>query len=720
MTTITFPAVSPTDISTQTVYQRAAWSDAWTANADLHCMRLSFGTGESVSSAVFHYRFGDTLPWGASAWQTKAVTTVAPRNYVRVTVTGTGGRANFDWYGLWKSATKGDDRQRFHAVGLEWLLEEPCRDAPFVDASGTLRWAGRGFAFNANNEPNRAANMEKINGVWAYPFTDVTDNNAEYWTSQEAARTVLAMATPKDDAGAAIFNWQPVNFTDLPDYDQPLLPTHGRSFRALLQSLIPRYRLSGWRVYGDSSGSDVFVGVYSFAENDIKVENAAGTLLGTIFENADQIDLSYAADQSASATLTTEASHVVDQVVATGDRPEIVFTLSKADSTIDRDWTDADVTTYKAGASGAGDYPAATEVREREQRDRDARNDETLRHVYSRFVVAEDWNQRAGDGENGAATLALLFEDDEVTPRKLPRCDLAFSANLPLCREYSYDGSKIADNQDQDHKGQQDAIVWGGPKQKLPLLCFCKTVDASILSGLTERWQRIDQVGHGADLEEIDGDSNRKWSASVQPLDGHPGIELRVNGAERHVLGYSDFNTPTKHADHIPGAIKWEALVFTVCVRDTQPVQAKYPDDENLSPLGEYVQRLHVEAPGNRLVEVRPNTVVSVSPETLALQRSDGGYVVDHRDQLEVIARRAYEWHRVPRYALQLTTGWIDGALAVGQLVTQATDASGTYPVLSVITELTIEFPARAGNNKPKPSLSIQTAFGEMDAAQLL
>ena len=44
-------------------------------------------------------------------------------------------------------------------------------------------------------------------------------------------------------------------------------------------------------------------------------------------------------------------------------------------------------------------------------------------------------------------------------------------------------------------------------------------------------------------------------------------------------------------------------------------------------------------------------------------------------------AQRAYQWHRVPRYALHFATGYLDGDVQVGRLVTEITDSAGTWPV---------------------------------------
>ncbi len=140
---------------------------------------------------------------------------------------------------------------------------------------------------------------------------------------------------------------------------------------------------------------------------------------------------------------------------------------------------------------------------------------------------------------------------------------------------------------------------------------------------------------------------------------------------------------------------------------------------EDLVTYGELVRRLRIEAPQYRWVEVLPETVVGVDPTTQQLLHSDGGMVVDQRPELLLLAQRTYAWHRQPRYALTLSTGWIDGAFVIGHLITAITDATGTYPVNSVITEITLEFPVAQSAQSPRPSMTVVTGFAEIDAARL-
>jgi hypothetical protein len=142
----------------------------------------------------------------------------------------------------------------------------------------------------------------------------------------------------------------------------------------------------------------------------------------------------------------------------------------------------------------------------------------------------------------------------------------------------------------------------------------------------------------------------------------------------------------------------------------------RYPSDDDVAVFGELVRRLRIEDPGWQLVTVVPGTVVDTDPETCELRTSNGGYVIDDRDEMLLIAQRAFQWQRVPRYALSFATGWVDGAVQIGRLITAVTDASGSFPVLSVVSEISVEFPIGTGGTPPRPNMSVVTAFGEFDA----
>jgi len=710
MPTITFPSGSTirTDAS-QAVYLRAQWTDSWVLTPYLHCTRLTKATGESLSNAEFYWRFGSVLRSGQTIWATHPVTAINPRSYVRVVFSGSDGRAGTEWVGLWDTAVKADTSQTFRAVGIERLLAEPCLTLPHI-FQGTWRDVGRGVEFDAAGKANRSAGQYGLDGGTAYVFDwEALDFN--FWSTREAVRLLLSAAAPRDLAGDVVFQWQPNGLENLPDFDRVRLPTHGRTYLELLRALITRYRLVGWDVR--VSGGTVYFDVYTFAESAIDLKDGGGNVVGTIPANGSQDALVFAADQTSRASLVTAASHVADQVIVTGDRRQIVFSLSNKSSELEMDrlWEDDLQDEYDAGASGEDDYPGPDDVYGREQRDRDARAEDKYRPVYSWFGPSDDWDQQAGNGESGGDRLPVATEADGETQFWLYPPAIRFLPQLPLLSNYVHAGDAIETNQDTArYHAEEIAFADITPAHEpLPLLVFARTVAAIVDPDGKDRWQLLDQLGRTKDLECHDDGTNRRWSADVRPLADRLGIEVRVQGEQQHVVAVS-YSTI---ADSVQGAMPTDPWIYTVAIEDPRAVELRYPADDDLTPLGDLVQRLRIEAPGYQLVEVRPETVVAVDA-SMQLVRSAGGLLIDDRDEMAVLAQRTYEWHKVPRYALQWSTRWIDGAVQIGHLITEITDAQGTWPVRSVVTEISYEFPVADGTASPAPRMTVVTAFGEL------
>ena len=178
--------------------------------------------------------------------------------------------------------------------------------------------------------PNRSAAKHTVNGVSCYVW-DGDPTSRTYWTTRDAVETLLAMAAPIDGAGDVIFNWTPSNLAALPNFDSLVdEPTHGTSYLHLLRALVPRHRLLGFGCrFG--AGNTVVIAFDTFTATAISLKDSGGVEVGTIPANSAKDSIVITADQSAVASLTTEASNVADQVIATGGRRKSVFSISKTD-----------------------------------------------------------------------------------------------------------------------------------------------------------------------------------------------------------------------------------------------------------------------------------------------------------------------------------------------------------------------------------------------------
>lgn len=726
-TAITYPDSSAgIEVAYAVVSTRVNWADAWTEQPDLHCRRLTLATLETISTAEFYWRFGQYSKSGETGVKTASVAVINPRCYVMVEVFGTDGRDTYTWFGIWDTATKRDQSQTFTAVGIEALLDQPCVDMPWLlPDNATVAQAGAGLEFNASNYPNRSAAKHTVNGQSVYVFS-ANRANAEYWSTRDAVETLLAAAAVKDDAGSVLWNWQSI-LSDLPDWDNVYLPTHGRSWLSLLRSLITRYRLVGARFLceddiGPPAGSTITLEAFSFAQTAIDVLDVDGDTVGTIPANAETVTVNMAADASAGASLSTRASHVVDQVVVTGARRQIVFTISDTDATLDKRWIAAEETDYQDGRAGELNYPPADDLRGREEADRLYRERAQVRSVYSWFGLPVLWDQkvRNGIGDDPAEPIAV---DDADPPNQVwvwPTL-LEFEDRLPLLEGYDYTADKIETEEDLGHHAE---AVTSGPWPPLPLLVFLRTYEGSGPTDPDDPDQYVlaHKLGRNASVEQLDDTVAQYASCDVTALKSEqfsqdPGLfELRVQGEQQHLLAKTQF---AGRDDAIPGALDWSTMIATVSIQEQRRVEVRHPADDDVAPLGEQLVRLQIDMPNSRLIEVRPNTIVGLGTRNELQWSTTGGPIVDDRPDMRLVAQRAFAWHSVPRYTLQYSTGWVDGDLQVGMLMVSYTDAAGTWPVNSVITEITLEFPVASSDRAPVPKCSVVTAFAELDAGRI-
>ena len=719
MSTIVFPRpMPPQPVASQAVAYRLTWDSPWIALPRLHCTRLALATGESLSAASFQWGVGPYLPPDSPVWEVQGQLVVNPLTYVRVVTTGSAGRVGYDWAGVWRRAELHERRQRFDAVGLESLLDTPCVDSPWIDA-GTLRFARRGLEFNQDGLPNRSGGKHEVNGVECYVFDPLGVGSAEYWSTRDAVEMLLAMGAPLDPDGDPAWNWGLSNLAALPDYDRVRMPTHGRAYLGLLRTLVPRHRLIGW-CCEIGPGGDPQIRFFTFAAAPISLTDVDGNPVGTIPANDLPFTLDVEYDAGGQSSFVTEASHVADQVVVTGDRRQVVFTLSKLDATLGAQWTLAEQAEYNAGASNDPNYPALPDRKRQQEWDRNARAVDKLRHVYTEFGPLLSWTQQAGDGEGGAALLAIVLdEDDEPIRQYLPA--VRFLPQLPLLRGYDYSADKIqvanAADPPPAHRAEE---IGEGPFEPLPLLGFVRVwMDPEPVDPAPDRWIVADQMGRAGDLEQEDEGTNRRWSASVRPSRDALTLEIRVVGEQQHVIARVEM---LGHKDWVSGSIDWQNdLVVTVAIEETRDLEARYPADGDVVPLGERLRVKRLEAPGFRHATVRPNTVVAVDQDTGVLVRSTtGGVIVDDSAELHLLAQRLYQWHRIPRYAVGLGTHWIDGLIQIGRLLTAIADINGTAPNNTIVSEITLEFPITEGERPQLPRATLTTAFAEMDPQRIV
>ena len=731
--TVVFPRAEANEVATVRVYLRDSWEDDWEEHSGIHCERISFGCAPNVSTAEFYFRYGYKIAWPGDAVEKVARLDINPRSYVRVVVTPTprlgvdpGDQTGFEWVGVWRSASSylDDQRQWCSADGLECLLNwVPIARSWFRDGFGALREAESALTFNAENLPNASKVTQNVNGQAVRVF-ETDKKQATKWSTREIVRYLLAANPPVDAAGDPIFVWNLLAVTLLPDWDSPIVETAGRTVWEVLTSLICRYRLTSFWVSPETlSGSGtttVRVIPFTFTDLPIPLTDSQGAAIGTIQANQNQLELVTTWDSSSAPNLRMNASNVCDRVQVVGGLRQSVFTISPRDNTMEPAWQTIDQDTYvlhlaTSMFSGSG-------TRTFEEAFTDTRCDEILSHVFAHWKLPEPWDQKAGNGV-GTATKTSVFRNADNTAYRVSFIELA--EELPLRYGYDYSGQAIANSTAAGHRGIKKSLWMDDKKPALmPVLVVLPLMNDP--AAATPRWLAIDQIGHAAYLELEDTTDtlntgkapvNRRWSGAVRVASG-TGLWITAHGQPQHVLAKLEM---AGRDGEIKGAWDWRTMVATVAAWDDRRVEVFEPAELE-DTLGEFVNTLYIDAgEAYKLIYVVPDTVVGIDAKGAGqLIRTNGGFLQDDRPKLEVIAKRAFQWYRVPRQALTLSTTWIDGAIQVGHLVYKLIDHEGDQlHVLTVITEINLEFPVLDAARPMTPRMTITTAFAEMDAVKV-
>lgn len=698
------------------VYMKQFWTADWTLIDGVAVDRIIWSMSPRIGIAQLYWRYGiGKLPDQLAMAQISRKDLT--RWWVKLEVVSTsltiaGTVTTREWYGvvdLTRDRVDGDisvasGRQAFVAYSLEQLLfTYPIRYSVFGDdAETSIHHIG--LAFNDKSKGNRSSGDSPL----GYPiFSESADG--EKWTSQDIVRYVIG-AYPISRSGnvepeqrfashTLSVDIDPNGLQYLPSWDAPELKLHGRSPGQVLNAIMARHRLLGWRIVVTANNT-LRVTPYSFATEDIVLANDNRIKANPSLYHIDAYD---AADTLVSVRLDSTGKY--DQVIAEGAQRRSCFSISDADGTLVPGWTSNDEANYGLAASTDAGYPAATEVDERRRLNHESRTTGELREVYSRFQLPLLWDYEAGDGEGGSKHPAFIqspshgFPDDFSAAQDPYRPSIGFEPTLPLLSgvDYSVD--------------TYPPVGYTGKGEELPPIVVIELPEDP------GHYAPIQHAGSVADLPNTDPTSNRRWSASVRlnVRQREQAFYVRVTGQPQHVIAANDF-VPLAE-DRELGDFAWQTMIATVSIREDRRVTGAWPDAAAISGK-EALRILRISAGDTfRLDHLLAGTVVGVDRESGGLVKSTQARMLnDDRAALVNIAQVAYQWYSVERKVLELQTTKIHGELDIGDIVLSISrTASANIDVGTVVTQIAIENPLSASEAPPGATMSLMTAFAELD-----
>ena len=696
----------PADVVGHGVFTRSRWNDTWVPRPYLRCNWASGMLAPGISSAELAWNFGE----GKQADQMNFAQWLADngsRRYVKILFNTA--NTQVAWYGVINGLGTQHGGVRVNALadgffeqgrqvlacaGLEKIFDDTLVTyGAFYDyRSGGIFYTQRGLTFNAERpDGTPGLNMKTVAGNPV--FSGKVRDDDEPWTLDKCLRYLTTYHRPRDKNGT----YMPVGLAGThllkSTVDRPVIPTHGRSLRELLNQLLPHQRFLTWGLAVNESNNAIYVTIVSLTGDNIVLPSGdfiAANERRWIFDT-----------DGAHADVATVLSHAeaVDVIRMQGNRATSTMTLSKQEGTLDKGWTADQQTAYNAGASTTAAYAAATGRTRKQKLNAIARGRDSLAPVYQRLALVDNWDGFTKHSAGGTGGGSVYFDPLLVPPYKFNPRELYFEKTLPLRDNYDYSGTSFSGAPLAPTK------ISDGPGNMLPPLVVIEvpaTGSDAAPDTIKKKYIQVEKIALAAVTEQVPSDPNRRWSASVWIPDQDASIVLKVSGGPgQHVLAGADFSKlPEDPIDN--DKWDWRKVYATVCVQLDCFCEGQWPPQPSLPDDVDYIRELVLTAPDTfRLDWLVPDTVVGVDPDGQLKRAVAGRWINDDREKLTDRARIAYEWYGRERRAITLNCGRINGNIRLGDFVSQL-GVAVARAVNTVITEVRIDCPL--GKNEPRVS----------------
>jgi len=684
------------------VYFKDLWQDEWKLQSDVGVDRVVWSSSPRIGIAQLYWRYGfGKQP--SDSWLQQISRKSIQRWHVKLDVQTTsltipGTTTSKLWYGqieIHQDIIDGEvqvesGRQAFIAYSMEsTLFKYPILHSLIAN---NARWYDAGLEFNRDGKGNRT----DINANVGFPTFSVAAT-APYWSSRDIVRYI---------AGTNSVDLDPTGITYLPTWDRPTVSIHGRKPGQILNAVMARQRLLGWRVdvVEGSSIDRIKIVPFTFAESSIVLSGG-----NEMKKNPSTYHLNLHNAADAIVDVRFDKSGTYNQVVVEGANRRSVFTVSDSDNTLAGGWTSDQKANYDTGASGDASYPAAPQVDERRRRNIDARATDDLLDVYSRFQLPFLWDFKSADGQGGTKYPAFLEQKDQnVADDFGDGIDLywptiSIEPTIPLLANVDYASGFTAP-------------ASGDKATELAPICLIELPEDS------GRFVTIENAGMASDLPTTDTTTNKRWSASlaVSSREREPAFYIRVKGQPQHTIASADFVPLPEDRDL--GSFNWRDMVTTISIREDRRCMAKWPPDAIAFNRFDLRRRLLIDAGKSYRLDYMPaGTVLGIDPQTGGLVKAPNHtWVNDDRDKLRDIAEVAYQWYGKERRSLKLKTKRIIMELGVGDLIVSVSRTSAVdVAVGTIVTEVAIDNPLSGSEQPRNATMSITTAFAQLDPLKL-
>jgi len=672
------------DRARATVYTKDEWSDAWVERPHLEPLVVRDCLQPQMPFATLHYRYGDISQPGQDGFSAVSPLDIE-WDFVKIIWTGQSGTA-LRWYGVITDVqysvmpvASGDTAagdQMFRAQGLPFLLDMfplyIAKGANFTDGQNdplTLGWAptfnlrdgstqllGNGYHWGSNVVQFGAPNYR---GTYEWTFREIV----EYLLREFGATGTIWGPT-----------WSLVDDALSGDLDNlvEVVEQEGRTIRQVINRLIRPQRGYAWYATVPENESGVRIQVVGISPSAI---SAGGV---TFHANANQTTWSFADDQDIAGrpSVTRALSARYDYVAVLGHRVITCFSLSHTDRTLGAGWHKKDADAYQLPASGWAGYDDLSPQQQQEH-NRALRNLDRL--TYSYYVVPNDWDWQAGDGEGGTKYKAqpLVYSDGNGIDPALSddymsgRGWYRFLPWLPLREGVVYSNLPYPAPSVQSERG------------------FLKPM-AFVKDSTSGRWCYA-----SAPEDESIG------PAKVRVDDKEMGIHVRFDPP--HIIAMQPGGTGPWGISAYDTIYNGQTLVVTVAVETDHRLRIIEAAPSPALSTAYRVMAIYLD--NAHLWYTLPNTVVGVDADGALQGIADApkGMRIFRDDSLELlyIAKLSAAWYGRDKAAVDVTYRKLDEVKALGALITTV-DCGGGHELTanSLVSQVTWDFSPGRGTTR--------------------
>lgn len=697
----------------------------------LRLERLRIAAAPEVDTATFTYEYGTVRqPEGGDFDDFTRLDLDGMFVKVEIEETAGSGADPLVWYGIIEGTadevhgtrdTVPTGVQTFVAYGLLRLAEKTIvRRSVVEDTTDTSIEIARGLPFNIDPGGSypRRGNRSDAEVSSRYIFSE-TQRGASEWDAYQAVKYLLDVHAPRS---GDFFGDNKANVWELADGVDPgfldwydiTVQTDGRTLKAVLDDLIPRYRGVGYFAKFDPSDDSVKLHVFTMVETDLTLPSGA-----TLKANANQktLDFEQAFDIE-SAIVRDMGTARYNTVIARGARRTTTgtFPLDENDAykAFIPDWTtegsSSEEDDYIIGASEQVGYSDLNED-EQARLNAIARTDERLRHVFRRWKLNHEWNKRLFSPHDTDLTEYLVsptyiegaaidpvYEDGVTEGEPVWIQGMRIRRTLPLLDRYDY-----ADDRIEAETYDYLLTILDQPRFIEPFVYARVKVATDTTPA---EYQFLDKLAESA----MDGEDSRRWSAGLRIIDEEPALEIVANPS--HMLARQEFEEgswPATAEEHDPvsqNGIDWRDIWATLCVELDEHIEAVETIDAPATHAP--VKTLLISVPDARHDYVLPQTVVGI--EYGRVKKTDGGLARDDTDRLRDICRSAATWYGNRRQTLQITYRQVRGLFSLGWLITEF----GSVQKTGINTAITaIEYDMGRGSSVG--TTTVETSFAQLD-----